>query len=119
MTDEVEETQQEVPKLSDEEMDVLVRRVVSGEVYASNSADGLESFRLVLAYGGEKLGQFVDSIGMVYEEMSKALPRPVNGYPMFTSCKFLHRDQLVEFLRRVELLEARIHAPLGNEGGDG
>jgi len=30
------------------------------------------------------------SIGLVYEYMSKAMPRGVNGMPMFTSCHFLN-----------------------------
>lgn len=34
----------------------------------------------------------IESVGLIYEEMSKALPRGINGMPMFTSCRFMNID---------------------------
>lgn len=39
----------------------------------------------------EHYENWVKEIGMIYENMSEALPRGINGYPMFMSCKFLDR----------------------------
>lgn len=36
-------------------------------------------------------------IGMVYEYLSEAGPRSINGYPIFFSCKFLRKNEMEKF----------------------
>jgi hypothetical protein len=36
--------------------------------------------------------QWTADVGIVYEYYDKAGPRGINGYPMFTSCRILHRE---------------------------
>lgn len=42
--------------------------------------------------------EYIRDIGMIYEDMDKALPRTVNGYPMFFSCKILNKKDSIRFI---------------------
>lgn len=92
----------ELPLLSEEELNDLAVRIVRGEVYITNSEESLRlSFGHLFALMTET-PEWIDSIGAVYEEMSKAGPRGINGYPFFFSMKCLHRDQVDTLRERVE-----------------
>lgn len=94
----------------------LAARIVRGEIYIATSGDGLKhSFGFILALAAgmkqrDARGRFarkrqsdVQTIGAVYEEMHRALPRGINGYPMFMSCKFVHVndvERLAEMVAR-------------------
>lgn len=41
---------------------------------------------------------FLNEIGMLYEDNSKAGPRSINGYPMFFSCKILSKADAKRFM---------------------
>lgn len=41
-----------------------------------------------------------ENCGMIYEYMDKALPRSVNGYPIFGSFRWIKKDE-VEVVRKV------------------
>ena len=45
-----------------------------------------------------KIIEFLDDVGMIYESNDKALPRGINGYPMFSSCGFLSKSDASRFL---------------------
>jgi len=45
-----------------------------------------------------KIVDFLNNVGMIYESFDKALPRGVNGYPMFTSCGYLSKTDASRFL---------------------
>jgi len=42
--------------------------------------------------------EFIDNIGMVYEDISKAGPGSINGYPTFFSCKIVSREDTNKFI---------------------
>lgn len=42
--------------------------------------------------------EYISDIGMIYEDMDKALPMGVNGYPMFISCKILNKTDSKRFI---------------------
>lgn len=42
--------------------------------------------------------EFIKTIGMVYEELSKAGPRSLNGYPMFMSMKIVSQSDTKRFI---------------------
>jgi hypothetical protein len=41
---------------------------------------------------------FIENIGMVYEENSKAGPRSINGYPIFFGCKIVSKEDTKRFM---------------------
>jgi len=45
-----------------------------------------------------KIQTFLEDVGMLYESYDKALPKGVNGYPIFTSCGFLSKTDATRFL---------------------
>ena len=46
-----------------------------------------------------------DGMNMIYEEMDKAGPRSVNGYPMFMSFQFLTKEEVVRLAMFVDDLK--------------
>lgn len=43
-------------------------------------------------------------IGLIYEEMEKAMPRSINGYPIFMSMKYLSKDEADRFFEAIKQL---------------
>jgi hypothetical protein len=76
---------------TDKELRQLAKRVVNREIFISNQSDVIQMSFLVLALAGPD--QIPEDVGAVYEEMSKAGPRSINGYPCFFSCQFLTREE--------------------------
>lgn len=44
-----------------------------------------------------KREEYMNNIGMIYEDYSKAAPRGINGYPMFFSCNIVSIDDTKRF----------------------
>jgi hypothetical protein len=107
------------PILSEEELDALAREVAMGHVFITNTEEGLRYSFGVLMAAWEPTDEFVKHVGAVYEEMSKAMPGSINGFPMFFSCKILHLDQFDALRAKVELFQQRMTEPLEvPDGGD-
>jgi hypothetical protein len=67
--------------------------VVEGRMYVTNTPEGVRlSFGLLIAM--IDWDEAAEQIGAFYAPMSEALPRSINGLPMFTSIKVLHVDDL-------------------------
>lgn len=102
----------EVPRLLPDAVRNLARRIVTHEVFITNQREGLDlSFAMPLSLmAAEKKvpESYQMSIGAVYEEFSKAAQRSINGYPMFMSCQFVHKDDLPLLLENVEQMRAAI-----------
>lgn len=82
---------------TDAEITQLAIDVLAGTVYGTWNQrvfDEIETVFLVLAFAGKDLAKELerDDILHVYEHISQAGPRSVNGLPSFLSCKFLSRD---------------------------
>ena len=54
-----------------------------------------------------KIRAYVADTGMVYEEISKALPRSCNGYPIFASCHFLSKSDTKRFVEMYQKYEIK------------
>lgn len=79
-------------RMNDDQIKELARRIVQNEVYIPQSSEAIEcSFGAMIA-----LMDWSDwdpsKIGLIYEEMHKAGPMAVNGYPMFLSLRMVHAD---------------------------
>jgi hypothetical protein len=88
-----------VERLTDEEITDLARAIVTNRVYAAWTTEALDNsfgmFLMMIAGSAADLGQDVDwmnDIGMVYEDIAKASERSVNGYPTFFSAQYVHRE---------------------------
>jgi hypothetical protein len=57
------------------------------------------------------------NLGVIYAYMSDAGPRGINGYPMFTSCGFLHTEDWKVVLAAIKREQAR-EIDLGDETPD-
>jgi hypothetical protein len=56
----------------------------------------------------EHASEWVKDAGIIYEYTSKAGPRGINGYPMFTSCQKLNKGDTEIMLRYYnELIEQK------------
>ena len=83
-----------IERKSDVEIDNLAKRIVKHEIYITNSGEGIRtSFPLVLSASSGAIENITDC-GALYEEWNLAGERSCNGYPMFFSGNFLHKDDL-------------------------
>ncbi|KKM86695.1 hypothetical protein LCGC14_1276410 [marine sediment metagenome] len=99
-----------VERLTPEEITELARDSVTNLVFITNSQDGINlSFGLVLSLLLPKAHErYIESIGAVYEYISKAGPRSINGMPMFTSVRFLHIEDMPLLTEERSRLKAAI-----------
>lgn len=96
----------EIPRMTPDEINTLARRVVTNEVYIANTDQAYRNaWPLLLAFMAEDLANIADDVGAMWEELSKAGPRSINGFPFFTSGHFVHRDDLDAVLAAIEAKE--------------
>jgi hypothetical protein len=118
ITDETVAEEEEKEKIVDDENDVIsssdkpapkspaelkeiAMGIYKGEIWTDrhcNSARDVFSCFMVLGLGGKKVAEQMESrkIGLVYEYMSKAGPRAINGMPCFFSCQMLTQNETNE-----------------------
>lgn len=91
-----------IPPLTDEEIDQLAIDIITNRVFFPWTQSDMESaFMMVLAFATED--QIPPNATIMYEELSKAGPRSLNGMPMFTSGKLFpseSREALMTALER-------------------
>lgn len=92
----------ELPRATEESLRKFIQDYLAGAIFTSADLrehdQRPESMTLGTVFMPLLLGVFSDyrpeglrDIGVVYEYWSQALPRSINGYPIFASCRFLHR----------------------------
>lgn len=87
----------EVPRKDDESLREFVLAYCDGRLFTSADVPNPNLLGMVfmpLALGGLRDfdKEFIDSIGLIYEEIRHAEQRAINGMPTFLSCAFLHKD---------------------------
>lgn len=84
----------EPKRLANDELRQLAIQIVEGTVYCANSAEGIRwSFSLMLMLI-DIPDDVAEKIGALYGPIDSAVPRSVNGYPILTSMRTLHVDDL-------------------------
>jgi len=88
-----------LPKLSDDDLRKFVDDFLSDRIYTSvhlrgNQRDLLSMVFMPIAFGyfNRYQPESLKQVGVIYENKSAALPRSINGQPMFTSMRVLHVD---------------------------
>jgi hypothetical protein len=80
---------------TDKEIRQIVKDVYSGQVFATNDTNIINlSFMVFMLMDPE---QAPKDVGLVYEYMSEAGPRSINGYPMFFSARYLTVEETQRF----------------------
>jgi hypothetical protein len=87
----------ELYRMTEDELREFVQDYLGNRVFTSANCRRSEDVHMVfmiLALGGldTLTKEAVQEVGIVWEYMSKAAPRSVNGYPCFFSCRLMHRD---------------------------
>jgi hypothetical protein len=117
-SESIEEPHRKIPNQSNEDIKKLALCYVENGIFTSadirpNSVE-LGMVFMPLLFGAVR-GLDVNDIGLVYSEMGSAGPRSVNGYPMFTSCRFLNQHDNKLFWEYVDILNAQREAFLNSK----
>lgn len=72
-----------------------------------NRKNKLEHIEEILKYKKEtpEREEYLKTIGMVFENYSKAGPRGINGYPIFYSCNIMSIDDTKRFIEMYKKYE--------------
>lgn len=83
-----------ITRMSDELLREFVLGLCDGRLFTSAQIDkeDVGTTFIVLALASDLEPKDFEDVGIVWEWMDKALPRTVNGRPMFTSCQLMHKD---------------------------
>lgn len=96
-----------LPPLTDAEVVELAREIVTNVVYVAPDKRAAEcSFGMLFALMRED--QIPPNLWLVYERWDKAGPRALNGYPIFTSCKFVAEESREALVAEVTRMEAAL-----------
>jgi len=105
------------PIRTDEELTEIAKKIHAGAIFTSASipADHHHMLGMVfmpLMFADEALQESFkeDPPHLVYAEMSKALPRGVNGYPMFPECAFLNEREWMFVRGKLEEIQQAMQA---------
>lgn len=94
---------------TDEELEKLAWDIVGNQVFGTWSHPDAArlSFLVLRFFDPEQLQEMRDArIAHVYEHMSKASERSINGLPMFLSLQMLDMNDTEKLVKRIEEIEA-------------
>ena len=117
---------QQLQLMSREEFKRFVKDVRENRIFVSamippeqiESVMPMVFMPLALGALSEASPDFIKSIGVVWEYYSEAVPMGINGYPMFMSCRFMHKLDWERAVSAVSALEMSDSA-LMDEAFDG
>ncbi len=107
-----------IPRMSQEFLDRLAGRVVRREVWITNTPQNLyQAFGLILmatldGLSHDEANKKLEDLGAMWETYELALPRGINGLPMFTSGHMVHRLDVEPLRLEVERLDKLIDGNL-------
>ena len=97
-----------VPRMTPDEIHALSRDLVTNRAFMPMDENEMRLSFPILALAPDLSDEYIDSVGTVWEYMSKASPVGINGLPMFMSCHLVHKDDVAPL--RAEL--ARMYEAL-------
>jgi len=103
--------EKEVDRLSDDQLKSFIIDFVSGRIFTDLEISHVTGNNSLMTMIFMPLGfgaisdwskDRIASIGRIYEYFDAAGPRAVNGFPMFTSVRFLHKEDWERVLPAIE-----------------
>lgn len=107
------------PDLADADLRALAKSVVMGDVFTSNHVTEREPGHLLtmifmpIGFMDAALVKELVQCGemhMAYANISDAMPRGINGYPMFMRCGFLRKGEYARFMSFYDEIKAVVDA---------
>lgn len=91
----------DVTRLDPDKITEIALGLAQGRYFSATEApdDLLGAIFLPVTLGGLDHLK-IDQIGNIVEELSKAGPRSINGYPIFFSCQVIHKDDWAVIVER-------------------
>lgn len=103
-----------IPRLSEEALRKFVLEFLGGAIYTSADLRRVENigivFLPVLGLFEGRTKEELSQVGVIWEYLSKAMPRSINGMPIFSSCHLMH----IEDWKRARLAIEREQLRLKN-----
>ena len=96
---------------TDEELKNVAIGIHSGTIFCDRQVQdenllGNVFMPILLGALSEWTEEEAKEIGMIYEDLSEAGPRGINGYPIFMSCKMMNRKDAETVLMMVQKLRS-------------
>lgn len=89
----------DVPRMTTDELTQFVLNYCDGHLFTSadirpSGESLIGTIFMPLAFGafGDRSKSYFEKIGIIWEHISAAGPRSINGYPMFMSMRIMHKD---------------------------
>lgn len=88
----------DIPRMSDDQLREFVFDVIGGRIFVDRQVDNPTDVPMVFypllfgALDGYNRDSIQSYLGCVYEYIDKALPRSVNGNPIFMSMRLMHAE---------------------------
>lgn len=100
------------PRMSDAELRAFVVECCSGQIFTSAHITDPELLGMVfmpITFGAFENArrEYLEEIGVVWERMSAAGPRSINGMPCFFSMHIMHKDDWDRALKAIQAEEQR------------
>lgn len=105
-----------IPAMTPEQMKTFVRDYIDGKIFSLHhmppdvALDTVAMVFMPIAMGMlSALGpEGIKNVGTIYEYLVDAVPRSVNGYPVFLSCKLVDKADWEKAREKIlKILEAR------------
>jgi hypothetical protein len=104
---------QEIPRLTDDEIKELARDIVEDKVFTSGMCPQEMLGMVFMPYGlGGMNNMDLANVGAIVEHYAKAGERGINGYPMFMSCRVIHKDDWTKVGEKALAIDAAIKAAM-------
>jgi len=108
----------EFKMLNDDELRAFVVDCLAGRIFTSSQARNIDVPRIFMVVAFGALSKYstksMENIGVLYEYMSEAAPRSINGYPIFFSMRILHKidwEIALKMLVAEEQRQKRLEVP--------
>jgi len=101
-----------VPRMTDADLRTFVVEFCNGQIFTSaqimdDSLLGNVFMPLIFGAFEKASREYVEEIGIVWERLSQAGPRAINGMPTFFSMHIMHRDDWARAIQAIQAEEQR------------
>lgn len=110
-----EKPKYEIPRLTEDDMKSVATGLVKGHIFTGSQCPPdllpMVFFPLMALQADYEVDW--EDVGNLYEDISKASNRAVNGFPFFFSCHIVHKDDWAVISERALAAQAALDEALG------